>query len=121
MYMSVFLTCIEVNLYMRYPWRPDDGVGSPGIGVTKCCWELNLDPLQKQSMLFLIAESCLQPIFHLLLNIIPILTSELHKSDNSTVIYHGSFDTSAVKFYTSIQIQFNNLKVLGKLPMSGLY
>ena len=37
---------------MQYPWRPDEGIKSPGTGVTdgcqlpRECWESNLSPLK---------------------------------------------------------------------------
>ena len=48
--MSVYHGCAW------YPQRPEEGVPSPGIGITdRCdppcgCWESNLDPLEEQSM-----------------------------------------------------------------------
>ena len=51
---------------IQFPQAPEEGVGSPGIGVTDGCewpcghWESNTDPLGEQLVLIL-AESSLQP------------------------------------------------------------
>jgi hypothetical protein len=47
-------------------WKPEEGIGWPGTGVTDACalpcgcWELIPGPLREQSR-FWIAEVCLQP------------------------------------------------------------
>ena len=51
---------------VKYSQRPEQGVGSPGAGVTDCCelpcgrWESNPDPLKEQPTL-LTTESLLIP------------------------------------------------------------
>jgi hypothetical protein len=75
--LSFFFMCGDIlpacmSLYYIcdwYPQRPEEGVRSPGIGVTDGCeppcgyWELNLGPLE-QSVL-LTTEPSLQPWFPL--------------------------------------------------------
>ena len=64
MHMGVVLVCLH-HMHAWYPRRPEEGTGSPEIGVTDgcelpCrCWESNPSPLQKQQVL-LTAEPTLQ-------------------------------------------------------------
>ena len=56
-----------LSLHLLYDWclqSPEEGIGSPGAGVTDgceplCeCWELNLGPLEQQ-LVFLATEQSL--------------------------------------------------------------
>jgi E3 ubiquitin-protein ligase NEDD4 len=65
--MSVLPACMSVHhMHTWCLWRPEEGVGSPGIGVTDSCelpcgcWELNSGPLKKQPVL-LTTEPSLNP------------------------------------------------------------
>lgn len=61
--------CMNVCMYVQYVWcpkRPEEGVRSPGTGVTDCCespygyWETNTGPLQEQQVL-LVDKLLFQP------------------------------------------------------------
>jgi hypothetical protein len=55
----VWMFCLHVHLYTASvcPWKPEEGVESPGSGVKHCydpprgCGELNLGPLQEHQVL----------------------------------------------------------------------
>jgi len=71
------LVCVwpSMSLYVQHecrnPWRPAEGIGGPGTGITGACvatWyacrEPNPDPLQEQQGL-LTSEPSFQPLFSL--------------------------------------------------------
>lgn len=54
------------TMYIQCPQGPEEGIGSPGAGVTDCyklpsgCWRLNTGPLEEQQVVFT-AKPSLQP------------------------------------------------------------
>jgi hypothetical protein len=47
-YVHGYLACVFVcvPLACLVPWRPKEGIGAPGTGVTNCCqlWVLRIEP-----------------------------------------------------------------------------
>ena len=49
-FLKFYVFCLHVclcNMYIQYPWRPEEGVGNRDGHQLQCkCWDLISDPLQ---------------------------------------------------------------------------